>query len=189
MRKIIQLVAASAALFLIISCASTPTQQPAQQAEQPQQPAPMTQAQQDKYNSMAITLLPTGLPLDSQEWWVDEGYNRIDEFSFLRLAGDKADAAAAYKYHRRNTVMQILGWVAAVGGFAYSFYGAFSQNNSETFDVTPILVGVGACLGGTAVGVIYLMKPPDLFPLGKAQQIARDYNQQLLEKINSSKAP
>ena len=142
----------------------------------------MTQAQQDKYNSMAITLRPDSLPLDSRRWKADEGYNRIIEAKFLFLAGDLPDSVASDVHHFQKTTGEILGWAGAVGGFAYCYYGAFSQSNSEAFNVTPVLVGVGTCLVGAAIAVIYTMLSPDVLPFGKAQQIARDYNQRLLEK-------
>lgn len=138
------------------------------------------------YNERKITILSSNENPASKDWVVSEGYNPINEPTFLRLAGYEAEAKAS----ARNLAKQWTLW----GSFAGLMTGGllvalvpmwvdmaeppYSSALSPTF-----YIGLGMiCLSPLP---IVFTGPERITPLGKAARIADEYNGQLLEKLQA----
>lgn len=123
----------------------------------------------------------------SRLWGVTEGYNRINEPTFLRLTGypDESRKAA------RNLALQNGLWISfgglLVGGLVTTLVPIWSDsaNGSATNGLGwQFWLGTGMMAGSLVpVYIVSYFVPPRITPLGRAQQIARAYNEQLIESI------
>ena len=146
------------------------------------------QSIQDKYDSLKITIkAPDGAGPEFMNWSVSEGFKEINEPTLLRLTGYKKEADASA---RRLSFMQGMFW----GGIGSCVCGMLGMAASVTFSYskpisnTVMWGSVGLAGGGLVCLYIDLsMGHANIQPLGRANQIARDYNQQLLDSINNAK--
>ena len=144
------------------------------------------QSIRDKYDSLKITIkAPDGSGPEFMNWSVSEGFKEINEPTLLRLTGYKKEADSSA---RRLSLMQGMFW----GGIGSCICGMFGMAAS-TFTYKPLSdtvmwSSVGLAGGGLVCLYIDLsMGHANIQPLGRANQIARDYNQQLLDSINNAK--
>jgi hypothetical protein len=144
---------------------------------------------QSIYESRKISILPEGAPAASLFWTVTAGFKTINEAQFLLLAGYKAEAEASRKHE------SLRGWafggmigVMSIGGLLMMdavlvpmlvYPGSFRMNYTE------MIVGGAVLMGGFYVSLLTIRIPPNTIPYGRATQIARSYNDSLIDTINN----
>jgi hypothetical protein len=146
------------------------------------------QSIQDKYDSLKISIkAPDGSGPEFMNWTVSEGFKEINEPTLLRLTGYKKEADVS---SRRLAFMQGMLW----GGVGLCIGGILGMGASVAFQYSkPISSAVmwssvGLAGGGLVCMYVDLcMGHANTQPLGRINQIARDYNQQLLDSINDGK--
>lgn len=142
------------------------------------------QSLQDRYDAIKISILPDGADQTFLNWTVNEGFKRINEPTFLQLTGFQNEA-------QKSAGHLVLKWGLVSGGMATVLAGfavmilPLLQTSSTTDTFTPFVVGLGIVTGGSFLSLFTFLIPNDTVPYGRAEQIARDYNQYLLEKLNA----
>jgi hypothetical protein len=139
---------------------------------------------QQKYESLKISLLPDQAAPTYLNWVPTEGFQQINEPTFLRLAGFEKEAHLSASH-------QFLKWGLFWGGLGVSAVGLgvmslqlIAPQHSQNYDFTYMIVGASVAFGALIPSIISIGIPLDTMPYGRAQQIAQDYNDALIEKLN-----
>lgn len=140
---------------------------------------------QDQYESLKISLLPDPAPSTYLNWGVTEGFRQINEPTFLKLAGFEKEAQVSANH-------QFLKWSLYGGGIVISAVGmvvmlyqlTVPEFSAASEDLRYLIIGGSMGFGGLIPMLISISIPLDTVPYGRAQQIVRDYNDALIEKLN-----
>jgi hypothetical protein len=143
---------------------------------------------QKAYESRKISILPEDAPPGYLWWSATEGFKTIEEPVLLNLAGYDAEAQSSRAHHTLRSVANIGSWGTIIVGsllFLDSALVPMILYRSLRINTTEMYVGAGAvALGGLVWTIFVLPIPPDTVPYGKITQIARDYNDTLIDTIN-----
>ncbi len=142
---------------------------------------------QSRYNSLKMSIAPSA-PNDptTRQWVVTEGFDKITEPTFLKLAGYPKEARKSQLKRFGVWSLLVSSGVLSVAGMLV-MAGPLLTNNYAGNTVDSVTVGGGLAIGGLTLMAVGVFIPMNILPYGRAEQIARDYNQALLEKLNGGK--
>lgn len=124
-----------------------------------------------------------GIQEKYRKWIAFRGFSRISEVDLFEITGYEYEAEQARKYHRQKNLLIILGTtttIAGLGGLLVYGLAADGSNGGVIIGLSGITLAGSIPLG---IGVTRAVK--NWAPIGLVQDIAREYNQKLKNKILS----
>jgi hypothetical protein len=147
-----------------------------------------------KYDSQKMTILSDTENMSSKSWSVTKGYEVISEARFLHLAGFEEESKLSQSNVDFDMFMGNVLWIGLGTGLGLDLYGTYLMTSYPVGDLaagdkamkegsTVMYTGLGILLASVVVP-FFFSKPVPISPLGKATQIARDYNDALLASLS-----
>ncbi len=144
---------------------------------------------QREYEARKITILPEQAAPQSLWWSATEGFKPIDEPALLKLIGYSSEAAVARKHKAFRTTVNV-GMLGAMitGGLLMldsTLTPMIVYPGSIRMNFPEMIVGGVVMVASMYTGLFWTVRiPPNTLPHGRIVQIARDYNDGLIDTIN-----
>lgn len=121
----------------------------------------------------------------SRHWTAYQGYNSISESNFFELADQSTLARQARRAKSNKFIALGLGSLSVIAGTVLLASGnGFHESGGLNFSMGPkILGGFLIATGGGTLGFAAVRMQHRKAPYWVAQEVAREYNEQLIQEI------
>jgi hypothetical protein len=144
---------------------------------------------QAQYEQRKLTILPEQGAPASLGWSAMLGFKRIDEPTLLQVAGYEAESQASRRHLTMFNALNFACLGATVVGLLLEMDGIFVPMilypGTFRMNFTEMYVGLGVMGAGFMAWMFVLTIPVNTQPRGRIDQIARDYNDALIDTINA----